>query len=455
MADRRIIVVGAGITGLAAAHRLLTDNPDTDILVLEACASPGGLIRTSPFAGLPVDEAADSFLVRVPWALDLCTELGLDDELVAPHARAASVWLDGIHRPLPSPNVLGIPLDPNSVEKGLLPTEDIERLAGAGLPDSPLADGDLSVGQVVRSCAGDAVFERLVDVLLGGVNAGRADDLSCEVMAPQLLAAARSPEGLLAALRSLHAQADPSAPVFNAHPSGMGHLVDTLVGRLGNRLRLHSPVTGLERNDAGWLVGTTGGVELADAVVLAVPAFVAADLLGPIQAEAAEHLAQVPYASVSLAAFAFQRNDLDVPGDQSGFLVPRDAGLFMTACSYAGSKWAHLGTGDRVLPRVSAGRNDDFRHAGMDDDTLQRALAGDLAVTLGVEAPPDAVRVSRWPRSLPQFAPGHADRMAAIDDRLAEAAPGLRVTGAFRQGVGIPACIRSGTEAAAAVIHTA
>ncbi|MBC8363570.1 MAG: protoporphyrinogen oxidase [Actinobacteria bacterium] len=455
MADRRIIVVGAGITGLTTAHRLLTDLPDVDLVVLEAGASPGGLIRTSPFAGLPVDEAADSFLVRVPWALDLCTELGLDDELVAPHARTATVWLDGTHRPLPSPNVLGIPLDPNSVEEGLLPPEDLERLTGAGLPDAPLPDGDLTVGQVVRSCVGDAVFERLIDVLLGGVNAGRADDMSCGVMAPQLLAAARSPEGLLTALRSIHAQADPAAPVFNAHPSGMGHLVDTLAGRLGNRLRLRSRVTGLGRSDAGWLVGTTGGVELADAVVLAVPAFVAADLLTPVQAEAADHLARVPYASVSLAAFAYRHHDLEVPGDQSGFLVPRDAGLFMTACSYAGSKWAHLGTGDRVLLRVSAGRFDDLRHAEMDDGALERALADDLAETLGVEAPPDAVRVSRWPRSLPQFAPGHADRMAAIDDRLAAAAPGITVAGAFRHGVGIPACIRSGNEAAAAVGHTA
>ena len=95
MASRRVVVVGAGITGLTAAHRLLGDHPDVDLLVLEADASPGGSIRTNPFAGLPMDEAADSFLVRVPWALDLCTELGLADELVAPHARTASVWLDG------------------------------------------------------------------------------------------------------------------------------------------------------------------------------------------------------------------------------------------------------------------------------------------------------------------------------------------------------------------------
>jgi oxygen-dependent protoporphyrinogen oxidase len=455
VAGRRVIVVGAGITGLTTAHRLLTDHPDLDLTVLEGSASPGGRIRTSSFAGLPVDEAADAFLVRVPWALDLCTELGLADELVAPHARTASVWLDGALRPLPSPNVLGIPLDPATVAEGVLPPEDLERLTGDGRPDRDLPagtppDGDLSVGQVVRPCVGDAVFERLVDALLGGVNAGRADDLSCGVMAPQLLAAARSPEGLLATLRAAQQASDPTAPVFNTHPSGMGHLVDVLVGRLGDRLRLRASVTGLGRTDTGWLVGTTNGVEMADIVILAVPAFVAADLVTHIEAEAAEHLAQIPHASVSLATFAYRRSDLEVPGDQSGFLVPRGTGMHMTACSYTGSKWPHLDTGDRVLLRLSAGRIDDLRHADLDGAALERALAKDLATTIGVEAPPAAVRMSRWPRSLPQFAPGHIDRMATIDDRLAKAAPGLMVTGAFRHGVGIPACIRSGSAAAAA-----
>ena len=451
MAGRRIVVVGSGITGLAAAHRLLSDHPELDLLVLEAGTAPGGRIRTSPFAGLPVDEAADAFLVRVPWALDLCSELGLADELVAPHARTASVWLDGALRPLPSPNVLGIPLDPTSVSDGILPPEALERLSGDGRPDTALPDGDLSVGQVVRPCVGDAVFERLVDALLGGVNAGRSYFVCGGASAPQALAAALRPVLLLAARRCAQEGVDPSAPVFNAHPSGMGHLVNTLAENLGDRLRLRSTVTGLGRTDAGWLVGTAKGVEVADAVVLAVPAFVAADLLVPIEAEAADHLAQVPHASVSLAAFAYRRSDLEVPGDQSGFLVPRDAGLLLTACSYAGSKWAHLDTGDRVLLRLSAGRIDDSRHTEMDGDALERALARDLATTIGVEAPPAAARISRWPRSLPQFSPGHADRMAAIDSRLAEVAPGLVVTGAFRHGVGIPACIRSGIEAAAAV----
>ena len=168
MAGRRIVVVGSGITGLAAAHRLLSDHPELDLLVLEAGTAPGGRIRTSPFAGLPVDEAADAFLVRVPWALDLCSELGLADELVAPHARTASVWLDGALRPLPSPNVLGIPLDPTSVSDGILPPEALERLSGDGRPDTALPDGDLSVGQVVRPCVGAAVCERVGAALLGG-----------------------------------------------------------------------------------------------------------------------------------------------------------------------------------------------------------------------------------------------------------------------------------------------
>ena len=180
---RRVVVVGAGITGLSAAHRLIVDRPGLDVSVLEAAPSAGGKLVTTPFVGLPVDEGADSFLVRVPWAADLCAELGLTAELVAPSARSASLWLDDRLRPIPARSVLGVPLDPATVQTGLLPEADLAGLAGPGRPAGPLPPGDgpagdLSVGEVIRSCVGQAVLDRLVDPLLGGVNAGLAENLS-------------------------------------------------------------------------------------------------------------------------------------------------------------------------------------------------------------------------------------------------------------------------------------
>ena len=478
-AARQVLVVGDVITGLTAAHRIVSlgrgaDAPDAAVTVLEASDRVGGKLWTGPLddpslGGLGVDAGADAFLRRVPWTLDLCAELGLDDELVSPAARRASLWRRGTLRPIPSPNVLGIPLDPDAVDAGLLGPDPegafLTRLAGAGRPDRDLGTGDLPVGTVVRACVGDRVFEHLVDPLLGGVNAGRADDLSCAVMAPQLLSAARSDDGLLATLRRAAAGADPAAPVFAAPAAGMGRLVEALVDRLagaGVSVTTGRPVVRIERDGDGWLVHVAGGspagrtgVHRADAVVLAVPAHVAAGLVAPHAPDAGRSLAGWDHASVVLATFAYDRADLAVDPDRSGFLVGRDEGLLMTACSYAGSKWAHLDHPERTLLRVSCGRIDDDRPGTLDDGALVAALRADLAATLGVEAPPTAVRVGRWDRSLVQFPVGHVDRLAVVDAELAAAAPGLVVAGAVRYGVGIPACVRSGNDAAALAVGRA
>ncbi|MDE0927464.1 MAG: protoporphyrinogen oxidase [Acidimicrobiales bacterium] len=445
---RRVVIVGAGITGLSAAHRLFHDAPDVEVTVLEASPRPGGKLITNTFSGLPVDEGADSFLVRVPWGTQLCNELGLADELVAPAARHASLWLDQALRPIPSPNVLGVPLYPEAVAPGILPDDDLARLSGPGLPNQPLPEGDLSIGAVVRACVGDAVFERLVAPLLGGINAGEADAMSCTAMAPQLLAAGRHPEGMLTSFRQQLAQAKPGAAVFNAHPAGMQRVVSALVGQLGDRLRLSTTVTALTAGDKGWTLYTPGEDFWADGVILTVPSFAAAPLVAPLHLPSAQTLAGIEHASATLVTFAYHRRDLQVAADQSGFLVPQSAGLLMTACSYSGSKWAHLHHPEKEILRVSAGRINDQRHLALDDEALIDALRQDLATTLGVQAPPCETRISPWPDSLPQFPVGHADQMTQLAGDLVESAPGLVVTGAAHHGVGVPACINSGFQAA-------
>lgn len=454
--NRRVVVVGAGITGLTAAYRIAVDHPTTQLVVLEAATRPGGRLVTSSLVGLPVDEGADAFLVRVPWAADLFTEAGLGAELVAPRARKASVWLDGALRPLPSPNVLGVPLDPTTVADGVLDPSDLKRLIDNSQPKGELSvstevDGDLSVGQVVRSSAGDAVFERLVDPLLGGINAGRADDMSCAVMAPQLLEGARHPNGLLASLRETQQQTDPTAPVFNTHPAGMGHLAERLADHFRGVLRLNCPVRSLTAEGRRWVVRSATGDETADAVVLATPATTAADLLSGLCPPVADTLARIEHASVSMATFVYRRSDAPVPDGHSGFLVPRSAGMIMTACSYSGSKWTHLDDGQHSVLRVSAGRVDDQRPGRLDDNTLVASLAAELAITVGIEAPPVAVRVSRWPAALAQFRPGHLARMADATEQLKDDVPGVVLAGAHHRGVGVPACVKSGTEAVTAL----
>jgi protoporphyrinogen/coproporphyrinogen III oxidase len=202
---------------------------------------------------------------------------------------------------------------------------------------------------------------------------------------------------------------------------------------------------------AGWELATSIGTITADGVILAVPAFVAAPLLRPLAPAAAGLLGEVDYASVAMILLAFDPGDIGRHLDASGFLVPSREGLLITACSWATSKWSHLG-GSPVLLRVSAGRHGDERALDLDDDTLVASVVDELGRTMAVSGPPLEAHVARWPRSFPQYAPGHLDRVAAVEDELAQGWPTLRVTGAGHRGLGIPACIRQGREAAIRVL---
>jgi len=433
----RIAVVGGGITGLAAAYELRRMAPDAEIVVLEASDRVGGKVGTSEFAGRAVDEGADAFLARVPWALDLCRELGIDAELVSPAQQSAYVWSRGALRRLPSGLVLGVPTDFDAVAASGIVTEPIT----ARPASAPLADGDdISVGALVRSQLGDAVFERLVDPLVGGINAGDGDRLSVRAAAPQIAAAAERDRDLVAALR---AQPPPQpGPVFYAPEGGMGALIDALVDVLReSRVALH-----LDRD-----VNDLDAVD-ADAIVVTVPAYRAAPLLRPSAPSVADLLDGIAYASVALVTFAFPAEAIARPLDASGFLVPRTEGLLMTASSWSSSKWAHLASETSTLMRVSAGRFGDDRASNLDDDALVRTLLDEVAATTDVNGEPLDVRVRRWPSSFPQYEPGHLDRVDAIEVALAAALPRVVLAGAALRGIGVPACIRQGREAAREVL---
>tara|TARA_B100000686_G_C16779594_1_gene970920 strand:- start:1601 stop:2983 length:1383 start_codon:yes stop_codon:yes gene_type:complete len=453
----RVVIVGAGITGLAAAHRIITDHPKTKLVVLEAASKAGGRLVTTPLLDLPIDEGADAFLIRVPWALELFREIGVEEELVSPKARNASIWLDNSLKPLPVPNFLGIPLNPEEITSDLLTQSELKKLTANSsvtnkLPKNLSIDDDLSVGQVVRSCIGDGVLERLVDPLLGGINAGQADNLSCAVMAPQLLYAARHPDGLLPVLQKIHQETVPTDPIFNAHPRGMSYLIDQLVKNLDSSLRLDWPVQSLTAKNQRWELHSENGTELADVVILTTPAAVTAKLLSEISPSVASTLAAISHASVSIATFVYKQSDTPLPKDQSGFLIPRNSGMMMTACSYSSNKWDHLNNGDYSVLRVSTGRIDDNRQAELDDSSLMSALQNDLATTTGIRTQPSATRLTRWPKALPQFLPGHQTQMTEISRQLKEEAAGITLAGNHRNGVGIPACIKSSNEAISTIV---
>lgn len=438
----RVAVVGGGIAGLSAAWEL---SGTADVTLLEP-GRLGGRIHTEPFEGRNVEAGPDAFIIRVPHALALCDELGVDD-LVHPSAGRTLIWWDGRTRHLPDGLVLGVPkrLGP-MIRSGLIGPAGLVRAAGDLVLPRRRLEGDLSVRDLVARRFGAQVADRLVDPLVGGIHAGRTDQLSASATVPQLVAAAGRSRSLLRGLAAAPGSAD--GPVFLTPAGGMGVLVDTLVGALTARgvSVATDRVRSVEPAGAGRLV--VAG-EVVDACVLAVPAGEAAALVAGASPDAAAGLRQVGYAGVVLTTMAFPADAAHLPPGVNGFLVPRSEGRLMTACSFASSKWPHWADPGTALVRASAGRHLDSRALDLDDDRLVDALVDELSAALGRRLPaPSGARVSRWPAAFPQYTVGHLRRLAGIEAALGRDLPAVALAGAGTRGSGIPACIASGRGAA-------
>ena len=384
--------------------------------------------------------AADGFLAREPEMSDLCRELGLGEDLVSPASGGAFVWVDGALRPIP-PSVLGVPLEPDELGVGgIVSAEGIAELKARGFADQPGLVGDATVGEVVRARAGDEVFERLVDPLLGGINAGNGDNLSIAAGARALADAARRGGSFIEALREQRASVAPG-PVFHGVKGGTQRVIDALHDELSDHIYIHAPAVSLERHGQTWRVTTPSGHFDGDRVIITTPGFVSAALLEPHSPEAASLLAGLAYSDAVLLTFVVPLQGVDHTLDGAGFLVPRDQGLLMTACSWSSSKWEHYDDGSHTILRVSAGRVDDRRWLDLDESALVETLRQELALTIGLRGE-GVVRVTPWRRSLPQYLPGHLQRCDQIDTCLQHDAPGVTVAGASMRGLGLPACVR-------------
>lgn len=452
----RIVVVGGGIAGLAAAWEGV--GRGHHVTVLEGDDRLGGKLRTSEVVGLPVDEGADAFITRTPAAVELCREIGLDD-LVAPATGKAHLWVGGRLRPIPEGTVLGFPADIDALAAaGVLSEDGIARAAAEPEHSPGPMTHDVTVGELARTHYGDEVADYLVDPLLGGINAGGIDNLSVDVAAAPIAAVARGHASLLHGLAAARAAAPAPGtgpPVFLAPAGGMQRLVDALATALADRgadLRTGATAHGLSRRGRAWCVEAGPDRFEADAVVVATPARHAAALLGPEVPPVGQALAAIPYAGVVLVTLAYPSQAGPPRPEGSGFLVPRPEGRLLTATSWFSDKWAHLDDGRHLIVRASAGRHGDERALGLDDEDLVGAVHAELTAVMGLAAPPVQHRVSRWPEAFPQFAPGHLDRIATVEEAVAASAPGVALAGAYLRGVGIPACIAGGRAAVARVL---
>ncbi|MFE4815418.1 protoporphyrinogen oxidase [Streptomyces sp. NPDC056704] len=443
----QVVVIGGGIAGLAAAHRLL--DRGARVTVLEASDRVGGKLLPGEIAGARVDLGAESMLARRPEAVALAREVGLADRLQPPATATASLWTRGALRPMPKGHVMGVPGTATALS-GVLSDEGLARIErDAELPRTEVGD-DVAVGEYVAARLGREVVDRLVEPLLGGVYAGDAYRLSMRMAVPQLFAAVRTHVSLTEAVREIQAKAaaaQQTGPVFMGIEGGVGQLplaVARSVRARGGEILTGTTVTELRRvEDGGWRVVAGGRVLHADGVVVAVPAGAAAALLRAEAPAAATELAGVEYASMALVTLAYRRADITLP-EGSGFLVPPVDGHTIKASTFASRKWGWIAeeNPDLLVLRTSVGRYGETEVLGRDDADLVDVSRHDLREATGLAAEPVATRVTRWDDGLPQYPVGHHTRVARVREHVAKL-PGLAVCGAAYDGVGIPACVAS------------
>ena len=474
-ATGHVVVIGGGIAGLAAAF-FLRDEPVT-VTVLEGSPRLGGKLSASEVAGVAMDAGAEALLARHPEGISLITAAGLGDDLVPAGVTASAIYSRGVLRPLPRRQFMGVPADVGELAAtGVISPEGVARARDEAPVPAGAAD-DVSVTEYVGSRLGIEVVDRIVDPLLGGVYAGRSEDLSFQATLAPLAAVTRQYPLLTEAAASLLPPLQPSptdnskmrpaaggaggapAPVFVTLTAGLGALPEAVAKASGADVRVNAMARELKRTEAGWrlTIGSAADPEYldADAVIIATPAASAARLLKEVASEAAAQLEQIPYASMALITLAYRSGDF--PRQQrSGYLVPAVDGRAVKAATFSTVKWPHLaraaGPESPVhIVRCSIGRSGDVAVLQRDDADLADLAAADLAAAIGLSAASIARRVTRWGGGLPQYNVGHLDRVARIRAAVGECS-GLAVAGAAYDGVGIPACIATARSAADQII---
>jgi protoporphyrinogen/coproporphyrinogen III oxidase len=462
-ATPHVVVIGGGIAGLAAAF-FLAGEP-VRVTVLEGSPRLGGKLSASDVAGVPMDEGAEALLARRPEGIDLITAAGLGGDLVPAGTTSSAIYTRGALRPLPRRQFLGVPADMDELAAtGVVSSEGVARARNE--PALATEAADVSVTGYIGARLGVEVVDRLVDPLLGGVYAGRSEELSFQATLAPLAAAARKHPTLTEAAASLLPPAPAAdnskkvavpaaAPVFVTLTTGLGSLPEAVAKASNAEIRTSAMVRELRRTESGWrlTVGSAADPEdlTADAVIVAVPAAPAARLLSRTVPAASTALTDIPYASMAIITLAYRADDF--PAQQrSGYLVPAVDGRAVKAATFSTVKWPHLARQAPVhVVRCSVGRFGETALLQRDDSDLAALAAAELAEAIGITATSVARRVTRWGGALPQYNVGHLDRVAAIRAAVA-AQPGLAVAGAAYDGVGIPACVATAKAAAQQVL---
>ncbi|WP_331436731.1 protoporphyrinogen oxidase [Gordoniibacillus kamchatkensis] len=434
---KKIVVIGGGISGLSAAFylgKLLHARQiDADMTIVEKSNALGGKIKTLIRDGYIIEQGPDSFISRKPSVLELSKELGLEDELVGtnPKARTNYIMRKGKLHQMPLGLVLGVPTDLASFAwTGLVSPLGKARAAMDLLMPGTTSSGDESLGHFIRRRLGREMLEQVTEPLLAGIYAGDTSSLSLQATFPQFRELERKYgsliKGLLAERKSNPAPKDKKSSLFMTFKGGLAHLVDRLSDKLRTSMQIWTgnEAVSIDRNEKGYKVAFNDGKVLsADGIVLAIPAFAAAQLL------AHEHYTQwlnrISYVSVANASLVFDRQDVSRELNGSGFVVPSKEGYFITACTWTSSKWLHTAPEGSALLRVYIGRSGNEQWQQMSDEQLKERILFEIREIMGISGKPRICEIARLPQSMPQYPVGHMEQMRKLKQELNDRMPGV------------------------------
>lgn len=471
-APQRIAVVGGGISGLAAALRIVEKAPSCRLEILERDARLGGVLETVQQDGFQVELSADNFITTVPWGVELCRRIGLGDQLIEtnPAYRQTCVVRKGRLHKLPDGFLMMAPsrLWPLATTPLLSSWGKLRAAIEYFIPPRR-TEGDESMAHFVRRRLGKEVFERLVEPLVSGVYAADMERLSVEATLSQFREMELQYGSLIRAMRARMRQQPKSKSsdsgarysLFVTPRRGLSSMVEAISARLPpGAVRLGAEVDRLEpAPGGGWLLSGRGLLEepaarTFDAVVLATPAGSAARLLAPIDAEATGLLGGIEHSGTAIVSVGFRREQVVHPLNSMGAVVPAIENIPILAISFSSQKYAHRAPEGHVLLRVFVGGAQRPELAAMPDDQLVPLVMDHLRRLLGIRGEPVYCRTAHWPGTMPQYHVGHKQVVERIRARL-KAIPGIALAGNYLQGVGIPHCIDTGQRAAEAVLSIA
>jgi oxygen-dependent protoporphyrinogen oxidase len=487
---KRVVIIGGGISGLAAAYSLRehqsalkTPAKDFEILLLEKRDRIGGNIRTEKVDGFIIEGGPDCFISEKPWAMELCKRVGLTEDLLTTNEKFRKTYVlsGGKLHVLPEGVILMVPTKMFPLAtSSLISFSGKLRMAYEYFVPRRKDKADESLGDFVRRRLGEEALEKIAEPLVAGVHAGDPETMSVKASFPKFVQLEQEHGSLIKGMLMRMAAfkkggsggsggkggqagkggkggAGKKVTMFMSLKGGLTEFVSTLRERLlaheHTSIRTGVAVAGVVKKDGGYEVNIEGGPPIeADSVVIAAPAYAAASLVKGLDGELSEKLLSIPYVSTATVSVAFKKSEISHPLNGFGFVVPKTEKRKIMAATWTSVKWSHRAPPDTVLIRCFVGGSKDAGLVNLSDAEMVSMVRNELKEIMGIEAEPVLAKVYRWINSMPQYTIGHEERVKWLEER-SRSHPGLFLTGSAYHGIGIADSVRYGEVVAKKVLH--